>query len=311
MPMGDGEEMPTNGAALRHNAFVYASEDEYRLHSVAFLREGLEAGEGAIVAHTRPGISLMREALGSDAGRVTFVDVSESYTRPTRTLAAYHRVYAEQLAKAPQLRAVADVQFGPDRSEWDLWTGYEAIFNRSFGHLPVWIWCTYASRLPDPMLDAVWRTHPEVLAEDAWSRSEQFEDPIELLRRVTPAPFELADLRSIEVGSSPEDFRERVAAELWAANVSEAKVLDMLVAATEVFENAVQHGGGVKDVRVGRVEGRFVCEVVDVGRGFDDPGVGYLAPREGIGAGMWVARQLTWDIEFFDSLRGFTCRIRL
>lgn len=37
-----------------------------------------------------------------------------------------------------KLRAVADVQFGPDPREWDLWIGYEAVFNRSFGHLPVW-----------------------------------------------------------------------------------------------------------------------------------------------------------------------------
>jgi anti-sigma regulatory factor (Ser/Thr protein kinase) len=102
-----------------------------------------------------------------------------------------------------------------------------------------------------------------------------------------------------------------LAAELWAANVSEAKVLDMLVAATEVYENAEEHGGGVEEVRVGRASGRFVCEVVDRGVGFDDPGAGYLAPQEGVGTGLWVARQLTWAIEFFRSPRGFSCRIWL
>jgi len=45
---------------------------------------------------------------------------------------------------------------------------------------------------------------------------------------------------------------------------------------------------------------------VDRGDGFDDPAAGYLAPREGIGAGLWVARQLTWRIEFFRSPAGFT-----
>ena len=47
------------------------------------------------------------------------------------------------------------------------------------------------------------------------------------------------------------------------------------------------------------------------GDGFEDPAAGYLAPREGIGAGLWVARQLTWRIEFFDSPTGFTARIWL
>jgi hypothetical protein len=49
--------------------------------------------------------------------------------------------------------------------------------------------------------------------------------------------------------------------------------------------------------------------VVDRGDGFDDPALGYLAPREGTGTGLWVARQLAWLVEFFDSPRGFTVRV--
>ena len=82
----------------------------------------------------------------------------------------------------------------------------------------------------------------------------------------------------------------------------------MLIAGTEIFANAERHGGGVEEVRVGREQGRFVCEIVDRGSGFDDPAAGYLAPREGVGTGLWVARQLTWEIEFFHSARGFTAR---
>ena len=154
-----------------------------------FLSKGLEAGEGAIVAHTKPGLAMMREALGPDAAQaVTFVDVSSAYTRPARTLAAYHEVYAEQLARTPGLRAVADVQFGPDPAEWDLWTGYEAVFNRSFGHLPAWVLCSYdANGTPDPIIEGVWQTHPEVVAGDGWNPSDRYEDPDRLLRRITPA----------------------------------------------------------------------------------------------------------------------------
>jgi hypothetical protein len=89
--------MRPHRAALRHNAFVYESPEEYVERSVAFLREGLEAGEGGIVAHTRPGLAAMREALGADAARVRFVNVETAYTRPARTLAAYHRVYVDEL----------------------------------------------------------------------------------------------------------------------------------------------------------------------------------------------------------------------
>lgn len=284
----------------RHGALLYESQDAYREFAVPFLSEGLEVGEGAIVAHTRPGLAMMREALGSDAAHVTFVDVSSAYTRPARTLASYHQVYVEQLGKSPSLRVVADVQFGLDPAEWDLWTAYEAVFNRSFEHLPAWVVCTYnANGTPDPIIDGVWRTHPEVHAGDAWHTSDRFEDPDELLGELTPEPRPLSGLRSIGFGRDLEEFRDGLARVLAAEKVSDTTVLDMLLAATEIAENAIEHGGGVADVRVGHADGRFVCEVVDRGEGFDDPTAGYLAPRLGVGRGLWVARQLTWRLEFF------------
>jgi anti-sigma regulatory factor (Ser/Thr protein kinase) len=298
-------------ASLRHSALVYESQDEYLACAVPFLKEGLEAGEGAVVAHTKPGIAIMREALGPDAALVRFVDISSAYTRPARTLAVHHEVLAEELRKTPRVRSVADVPFGPDPAEWDLWTGYEAVFNRSFAHVPAWVICGYnANGTPDRILEGVWQTHPEVVADETWTTSDRYEDPNELLRRVTPAPAPLPELRSIPFGRDVEAFRERLAREL-AEEVSETKTLEMLLAATEVAENAIRHGGGVEDVRVGRAHGRFVCEIVDRGEGFDDPAAGYLAPREGVGAGLWVARQLTWRIEFFRSPGGFTARIWL
>ena len=302
----------SNGVAMRHNAFVYESLDEYVARAVAFLREGLEAGEAAAVGHTRPGLAAMREALGEDAARVTFLNVEDAYTRPAQTLAAYHQVYVEQFRKARYVRVASDVQVGPSPGDWEEWLRYEALMNRCFAHLPTWALCTYnADALPDPVLDAVWRTHPTVLAEETWTASEHFEDPAELLRRTTPEPEVLAGLRAVPFGHDVESFREHLAQELAREDIPGAKALDMLVAATEIFDNAVQHGGAVAEVRAGRVQGRFVCEIVDRGDGFDDPTAGYLAPREGVGTGLWVARQLTWRLEFFRSTHGFTARIWL
>jgi anti-sigma regulatory factor (Ser/Thr protein kinase) len=301
--------MSSDNTALRHNALVYESQDEYLARAVPFIKAGIEAGEGAVVAHTKPGLAMMREALGPEAAHVTFVDISGAYTRPALTLAAYHKVYVEELRKTRTLRAVADVQFGPDPNEWELWTGYEAIFNRSFGHLPAWVLCSYdANGTPDPVIEGVWQTHPEVVADDSWNRSDRYEDPDHLLRRITPAPAPLTGLRPIPFRGA-EGLREQLARELAADKTSEARSVDLLLAATEIANNALQHGSGIQEVRVGHAGGRFVCEIVDRGDGFDDPAAGYLAPREGIGAGLWFARQVAWQIEFFHSPTGFTTRI--
>jgi anti-sigma regulatory factor (Ser/Thr protein kinase) len=298
-------------SALRHHALVYESDEDYVERSVAFLREGLEAGEGCIVGNTRDGLAMMRDALGSDADRVSFLDVGSTYIRPARSVASYYGVFREHLQRAPAVRAVANGQFGPTPADWKVWTAYEAITNLAYSHLPVWVLCAYNSNeLPDAIVEAVLRTHPEVLGEEL-QPSDHFEDPRELVRSLTPEPEPLPELRSCSSGEDLEGFREQLARELVAEQVPEARALDMLVAATEVAKNAVRHGDGIEEVRVGRADGRFVCEVIDRGRGFDDPVAGYLVPREGRGTGLWVARQLTWTLESFHSPRGFTVRLWL
>lgn len=300
--------MRSEPAPLRHSAYVYDDVDEYVSRSVAFLKEGLAAGEGCIVAQTRNRLAMTRDALGPDAHRVAFVDVGSTYTRPARAVAAYYGAFLGQLRTAASVRAVADVQFSPRREDWDEWMAYEALTNLAYSHLPGWVVCTYdANRLPDSVVDDVWSTHPEMLAE-GWVESDCFEDPRDLVRRLTPEPEPLPELRSLSVGEDLEVFRETLARELVAEKVPEAKALEMLVAGTEIAANAVRHGGGIAQVRVGSAHGRFVCEVIDRGSGFDDPAAGYLVPREGVGAGLWIARQLTWRVESFDSPRGFTVR---
>ena len=124
-------------AAFRHNAFRYESEDDYVARSVGFVKEGLQAGEGAIVANTRDRLAIMREALGNDAERVAFVDIKGTYTRPARTVAAYYGTFLRELQKSPFVRAVADAsQFGRTSEEWAEWTAYEAITNLAYAHLP-------------------------------------------------------------------------------------------------------------------------------------------------------------------------------
>jgi anti-sigma regulatory factor (Ser/Thr protein kinase) len=132
---------------------------------------------------------------------------------------------------------------------------------------------------------------------------------MQLLYESHPAP--VVGLCSIPFGRDVEELREALARELAGQGVSEAKALDLLLAATEVGANAIEHGGGIVDVRVGRADGRFVCEIVDGGGGFDDPAASYLAPRDGVGRGLWVVRQLVWRLELIRTPAGLTARIWL
>src|SRR3954462_2628739 len=102
----------TCSAALRPHAFVYQSDDEYVSSSVAFLRDGLEAGEACMVGNTRDGLAVMRDALADDADRVSFFDVGSLYPRPARAIPPYYGAFRKQLRSPPAVRAVASGQFG-------------------------------------------------------------------------------------------------------------------------------------------------------------------------------------------------------
>jgi anti-sigma regulatory factor (Ser/Thr protein kinase) len=115
----------------------------------------------------------------------------------------------------------------------------------------------------------------------------------------------------LPLDGGPRGFREALGAELEAAAVSEVEAGNLLVAAEEVLANAQRHGGERLSVHVGPVGNRFVCEVSDDGPGIDDPFAGFLPPRPGhaYGAGLWVARQLTRQLELVPSPQGATVRL--
>jgi len=101
--------------------------------------------------------------------------------------------------------------------------------------------------------------------------------------------------------------------ELAAASVPEAQVVNMLVAANEVFENALRHGGGPTALRAGLVDGWFVCEIADRGPGLDDPLAGYVPPTPGQPGreGLWISRRLVSRLELIPTEPGLTVRLWL
>ena len=222
-------------STLRHNALVYESHGRVPRPRCPFLEPALEAGEGAIVAHTKPGLAMMREALGPEAAQVTFVDVScglhAAGANPRRLPQGLRRTAAEDADAARGRRRPVR----PRSREWDLWTGYEAVFNRSFGHLPAWVLCSYnANGTPDPIIEGVWQTHPEVVADDSLDAQRPLRGP-----RPPPAPHHAG------AGDSQACARSRSAAAprssestshaSWSPpGTSDAQTLDLLLAATEI-----------------------------------------------------------------------------
>jgi anti-sigma regulatory factor (Ser/Thr protein kinase) len=297
---------------MRHSLFVYGDDDRMVEKMAPFLREGLRNGERAVAVIDRRKWDRLSEALGADAVDVMYIERDSFYTRPEAALAGYDSTL-RQFARegVVSARAFAELPRCETEADWNLWLSYEAIVNRALEHHPLWVICGYDAReVPGPLLEGAFDAHPEVLTEE-WAPTSHYHDPEDVVRARTPTPTPLDGLHAISLDDGPGRFREVLRAELDAAEVPESDAENMVVAAGEVLSNARQYGGEKLSVHVGRVGDRFVCEISDDGPGIDDPLAGFLPPRPGHanGAGLWVARQLTGQLELLSSLDGSSVRL--
>jgi anti-sigma regulatory factor (Ser/Thr protein kinase) len=296
-----------------HHALLYDSDEQLVEHVAPFLREGLEEGP-TIAVLTRRHWSLLREELGSEARDIAFTDCDDFYVRPVDTIAAYDATVTELLASgATSVRAAAEIPLQATRREWSDWISYEAIVNRALETRPIDVLCVYGTQeAPDDVIDAVWRTH-QLVEGNGSAGHPHYHDPREIVATQTGKPRSVPSLHTLAATADAVEFRELLAAELAAAGAPDAKALDLLLAASEVFENARRHGGGATRVRAGLVDGWFACEIEDRGPGLDDPLAGYLPPGadEAHGQGLWIARRLVRRLELLDNTPGLTVRLWL
>jgi anti-sigma regulatory factor (Ser/Thr protein kinase) len=299
---------------LRHEAFVYEADDEFVGRIAPHLKQGLEEDDALIAVLTRSNWAAIREALGADSKEVMFLDCDGQYFRPARTLAGYDGLVRRTAAeRATTVRVVAEMPPSQTAAEGAEWLAYEAIFNRALAHLPMSVVCLYDARVvSDGVVDAVWRTHPWSFS-DGGGANPHYDDPYQAAGSLAPAPRPVPGLESIDIGDTTASFRERVAAAMIAHGRPQGAIIDMLVAATEVMDNARQHGGGPTGGRLGVVDGRFVCEISDQGAGLDDAMAGYYPPSSdrSPGKGLWVARQLCFRVDVLPSAPGTTVRLWL
>lgn len=297
---------------LLHEAIVVDDDETFVSHVAPFLRAGLDEGPTLAVLN-RHHWGLLREELGADAEQVPFTDCHDFYIRPIDALASYDATLRRLTAHgATSVRVAAEIPFGPNASSWDEWMSYEAIVNRAFADRAANIVCVYDTQTaPDAVIDAVWRTHPHVVT-DGDANCPHYQEPGHVTAALThPSARELL-LGSIPPTRDAITFLEALSAELGGADVPKAKIVNMLVAANEVFRNALRHGGGPTVLRAGLVDGWFVCEIEDEGPGIDDPLAGYVPPKPGQSRrGLWIARQLVSRLELIPAEPGLTVRLWL
>jgi anti-sigma regulatory factor (Ser/Thr protein kinase) len=300
-----------------HDALLFSSPDELAAATVPFVQEGLAAGDVVVVTASPATADVVRTAVDDDRVRVLPRDVA--YGRRTPAAVTAFRRLTDELAAtgARRVRVLGETDFGRTEREQLEWQRYEAVLNDALADRPLWGLCLFdTTRLPEPVLESVARTHPTVVVGRSRTPNPRFVDPAAYLRGL-PVPEE--PLQSGVPRLAVDDvadliaLRHAVAAELAAVGGLREVVEDFLLAVDETTSNAVRHGAPPVGLRLWTSADRVVCAVTDHGRGLDDPFAGY-GPAHGQdlsrgGMGVWLARQLCDHVDISSGPDGVTVRL--
>ncbi|HLM65002.1 MAG TPA: sensor histidine kinase [Acidimicrobiales bacterium] len=281
---------------FEHEAFIYASDDEYVETLAPLMADALAAGDVVIAVVPGQRAALLRAELGTAADGVTWIEASEWYRQPVRTIAGYERTL-QGLERGTSAFVVGEVQFGSNERDWRAWTRYEAALNRALERHAARVVCPYDARsLPPTVVDDARRTHRHLLERDERRASEGYVEPEALLRDMAAdavTPVGTPDVE-LPVGRSVQEARRAFSSAATAWGLPGSRAHELSVAVSEVVTNAVVHGGGAASLRIWCRDDGLTCVVEDQGTGSEDALLGYVPPAPGAvgGYGLWLTRQL-------------------
>jgi anti-sigma regulatory factor (Ser/Thr protein kinase) len=283
---------------FRHEALLYAGEDEFVGATSSFVRAGLAAGEPTLVVVDARKIDRLREALDEDAEAVYFADMGSVGRNPARIIPAWREFVARHAAAGARLRGVGEPivpGHGPD--ELVECQRHESLLNLAFADTrSFWLLCPYDTEALEPaVVDEARRSHPFVAHADARAESAEYEglDAVAAPFAV-PLPEPAGDAAELPFEEGALEALRRVVVEhATRAGLGRGRIVDLLVAVEEIVSDSLRHRGGRGVLRIWPQGRRVVCEISDGGR-LDDPLADRVLPSPGSasGRGLWIANRL-------------------
>jgi anti-sigma regulatory factor (Ser/Thr protein kinase) len=299
---------------FRHEAAIFATDDELIATVVPFLAEGISAGEPTLLSLKARQQHLIFSALG-DTHDVTVVPHDQHYGHPATALHANHQMFTRYLQDgAKRVRMVAEVPHSGNA--WESWSTYEAVINHYYAALSLWGICLYDTReASGEIIDDVLALHPGLASPGAkHTPNDRCMDPASFLGQRGDGeidPLEATEPDVVVLEPSPQAARRAVAGVAGASGLSADEREGLLVAVSEVVTNAILHGRPPVRLEAWAALAQVLVAIHDRGSGPSDPYAGLLPPEGGGlgGRGLWIAHQMCRRITLSKTGPGFTVRL--
>lgn len=270
-------------AGLVHEALLYRDRGDMVAGVAAFVRDARDRGRAVLLALPPWSAEALRPELPEVGADLVLVDMTE-LRNPGRIMSEMQS-FVDGHAGRPVSVVGEPAWVDRDADELSEVARHEALVNVAFASSPMHTLCSYdAGRLGPEVLEDAARTHP-LLREDGELRSVDIADPVGFWRergRLAPPPETALALRLDLRGLST--MRRLVADHALVAGIEPDRVDDLLVAVSELVNNAVRHGAGHPELRLWTEPAWIAVEVHNDGV-LADPLAGRRRPDESRGAG--------------------------
>jgi anti-sigma regulatory factor (Ser/Thr protein kinase) len=306
---------PTSDDEFRHEAFLYATEDEFVAHATRFIRDGLARDEAVLTLVDARKIGRVRTALGEHADDVHFADMAQVGRNPALIIQTWRDFVSSQRAHGYATRGIGEPVFaGRNEAALVECQIHEALLNVAFRADPsFWLLCPYdTASLPLPVIEQAIANHPFVCDRTGHRSSEthHLEHPAGFTR---PLPAPTGEVEAIDFDSTTlQPLRRFVGSRALEAGVARHRVAELVVAASEIATNTIVHGKGAGGVRIWTDAEHLLCEIHGPGH-ITDPFVGRLRPPEEQlhGRGVWLANQFCDLVQIRSTELGTTVRLHV
>ncbi len=303
-----------NGA-FRHRAVCYSSTRDLLDALVPVLRSALDRGEPVWAALDEPTANALQSRLGAAGADVLLVEQADLHGWSGQTAAARCAMQLrERTADGHPLTVVIQHTATFDGPSGAYWGELDAAFNVALPGLPITMVCAFPAQARPRVLDRMYATHPELLADRVTGNPRYREQgPAHAANLSAAAPPLGPATGTLDFGAGLAGLAElRRQTERYAnvAGLDRQTADDLVLAVDELASNSIEHGAGRGTATFWVQPGQVIAEVHDAGRLTEPfPGLRPPDPHQLRGRGIWLSRQLCATVHLWTAADGTRVRV--